>query len=322
MGRIGRMLFKRLLEHPDIEIVAVNDVIPKENLFYLLKYDSVYGASDVPVSLDQHSLIADKRRILICQEPDLSKLPWKEQQIDVVLECTGQFKTRRSLQAHLDAGGKKVLLSTTGAEDVPLKIYGFNQNGNIAELNMLSPGGCMTNCSVHILYLLNSVGIHNVMIDIIHSYTSRQSLVDAAHTPFRRGRAAAASIIPVEIDLYQSLERLFPRLKGQIQTSSTRVPVANGAMASFYVKMSTEVQAATINKMFKSSADAEYQGIMGYTEDPIVSSDIRGNTHSCIVDATQTVAMGNQLKIVAWFDNEYGFTGRMIDWLEYWQKQL
>lgn len=322
MGRIGRLLFKRLLEHPDIEIVAVNDIMPKENLLYLIKYDSVYGTANLPLSLDQNHLIADHRRLLICHEPDPSKLPWKDQQVDVVLECTGQFNTRRSLEAHLDAGAKKVLLSTTGPDDVPLKIFGFNQNGDVAALDMLSPGGCMTNCSVHILYLLNSIGIHNVMIDIIHSYTSRQSLVDAAHIPFRRGRAAAASIIPVEIDLYQSLERLFPKLKGHIQTSSTRVPIANGAMATFYVQLASEVQAETINKIFQNSATTEYQGIMDYTEDHIVSSDIRGNTHSCIVDGTQTVAMGNQLKIVAWFDNEYGFTGRMIDWLEYWQRQL
>ena len=177
----------------------------------------------------------------------------------------------------------------------------------------------MTNCSVHILYLLNSIGIKAAHIDILHSYTSRQSLVDASHEQFRRGRAAAESIIPVDIDLYKSLNRLLPALKNKIQTSSTRIPVANGAMANFYVQLTSEISVKEINELFKKAAENEYQNILEYTEDELVSLDIKGNSHSCIVDGTQTSVVGNQVRIVAWFDNEFGFTSRMIDWLKYWK---
>ena len=178
----------------------------------------------------------------------------------------------------------------------------------------------MTNCSIHILYILNSIGIRSAHLNFLHSYTSRQELVDAPHSQFRRGRAAAESIIPVDIDLHKSLNRLIPGLKNKIATSSTRVPVANGAMANFFVELTSETTAKQINELFRISAQNEFKGILDYTEEPIVSLDIKGNTHSCIIDGTQTSVVGNHLRLVAWFDNEYGFTSRMIDWLNYWKK--
>jgi glyceraldehyde 3-phosphate dehydrogenase len=320
MGRIGRLLFRRLIENDQFEIVAVNDIMPRENLAYLLKYDSIYGAFRPKIGIEESALVVDGKKIAALQSADPETLPWKELNVDVVLECSGKFTDKASAGKHLHAGAKKVLLSTTGADDIPLLIYGFNQNGSISELDILSPGGCMTNCSVHVLYILHSIGIKSAHINILHSYTSRQELVDAPHPQFRRGRAAAESIIPVDIDLYKSINRLMPGLRNKISTSSTRIPVANGAMANFSVQLLSDISVDQVNDLFKKTALTEYQGIMDYTEDQIVSLDIKGNTNSCIIDGTQTAVIGNHVRVVAWFDNEFGFTSRMIDWLNYWKK--
>ncbi|HXS58252.1 MAG TPA: type I glyceraldehyde-3-phosphate dehydrogenase [Hanamia sp.] len=319
MGRIGRLLFRRLIENDQFEIVAVNDIMPPENLAYLLKYDSIYGTLKPEISIEESALLVNGKKIAALQSADPETLPWKELNVDVVLECSGKFTDKASAEKHLHAGSKKVLLSTTGADDIPLLIYGFNQNESLSELNILSPGGCMTNCSVHVLSALHSLGIKSAHINILHSYTSRQELVDAPHPQFRRGRAAAESIIPVDIDLHKSLNRLMPGLRDKIATSSTRIPVANGAMANFSIQLLSEISVRQANELFKKAALMEYNGIMDYTEDPIVSLDIKGNTNSCIIDGTQTSVIGNHLRVVAWFDNEFGFTSRMIDWLNYWK---
>jgi glyceraldehyde 3-phosphate dehydrogenase len=318
MGRIGRLLFRRLVSHAEIELVAVNDIMPADNLAYLLKYDSVYGTFADDIIYTNGSIAVKDKKISVLQADHPSRLPWKTLGVDVVLECSGKFSNEAAASEHLKAGAKKVLLSTTGSDDIRLMIYGFNQSSLKPETAIISPGGCMTNCSVHILYILNSIGIQSAQINMLHSYTSRQELVDAPHKQFRRGRAAAESIIPVEIDLHHSLERLMPGLKNKIAAVSTRVPVANGAMGDFSVQLSSEVTAAEINALFKKSAEKDYKGILGYTEESLVSLDIKGNTHSCIIDGSLTLAVGNHVKVIAWFDNEYGFTSRMIDWLELW----
>lgn len=322
MGRIGRLLFRRLVNHPGMELVAVNDIMPSDNLAYLIKYDSVYGTYPDTIVYENGSLATGHKKIILLQADHPSKLPWKELGVEIVLECSGKFTSNAAAATHLQAGAKKVLLSTTGSADIPLLIYGFNQSSLAADTALISPGGCMTNCSVHILYLLQAIGIQSAQLNILHSYTSRQELVDAPHPHFRRGRAAAESIIPVEIDLHQSLERLMPGLKGRLAAVSTRVPVANGAMADFTLQLSSDVTAAQVNHLFQKAAQQEYKGILGYTEEPLVSLDIKGNTHSCIIDGTLTSVVGNHLKVIAWFDNEYGFTSRMIDWLEYWRQLL
>lgn len=320
MGRIGRLLFRRLIENEQFEIVAVNDIMPVDNLAYLLKYDSVYGTAPFEIKAEDHVLVVKNKKITALRNPDPRQLPWRELNVDVVLECSGAFTDKHGASQHLTAGAKKVLLSTTGAEDIPLRVYGFNQNSSTENINILSPAGCMTNCSVHVLYILNSIGINSVHINILHSYTSRQALVDMPHSQFRRGRAAAESIIPVAIDLHKSLNRLLPALKDRINVFSTRVPVANGAMASFTIQLTSNTTAAYINQLFKTAAQNEYKGILDYTEEPLVSLDIKGNSNSCIIDGTQTAVIDNHARIVAWFDNEYGFTSRMIDWLRYWEK--
>ena len=322
MGRIGRLLFRRLLHHPEIEIVAVNDIMPMDNLAYLLKYDSIYGTFRTSFHSEDGSLVAGEKKIAVFQKDHPSQLEWNKLDVDVVLECSGQFSKLAGANEHLKAGAKKVLLSTTGSADIPLLIFGFNHSSATPETHIISPGGCMTNCSVHVLYILNAIGIKSAQINILHSYTSRQELVDAPHKQFRRGRAAAESIIPVEIDLHHSLEKLMPGMKGKIAAVSTRIPVANGAMADFTVQLNDAVSAKQVNELFRKSAANEFKGILEYSEEPLVSLDIKGNTHSCLVDGTMTSVVGNHLKVIAWFDNEYGITSRMIDWLEYWKKVL
>lgn len=316
MGRIGRLLFRRLVNNRQFELVAVNDVMDTDNLVYLLKYDSVYGTFPYTLSRQPDAIVVNDKTIKAFQQENPATLPWKELNVDVVLECSGKFTSRLAAEQHIKAGARKVLLSTTGSADIPLLVYGFNQHALAKDEVIISPGGCMTNCSTHILYILNAIGIKSVQCNILHSYTSRQELVDAPHKQFRRGRAAAESIIPVEIDLQQSLERLLPVLKDKIASVSTRVPVANGAMADFSIQLQQETTRKEVNHLFYTAAQNAYKGILEYTEDPLVSLDIKGNTHSCIIDGTLTSVVGNHLKLIAWFDNEYGFTTRMIDWLE------
>jgi glyceraldehyde 3-phosphate dehydrogenase len=319
MGRIGRLLCRRLVGLEGVELVAVNDVMDQENLVYLLRYDSVYGTLPGAVSYSDGRLEINGRALRVLRQPEASRLPWKELGVDIVLECSGKYSSRASAQNHITAGARKVLLSTTGSADIPLLIYGFNQHALDQAGDIISPGGCMTNCATHILYLLQSIGIESAHLNILHSYTSRQELVDAPHAHFRRGRAAAESIIPVEIDLALSLERLLPTLHHRIAAVSTRVPVANGALADFTVQLKTKTSCEEINSLFRTSARHEYKGILEYTEEALVSLDIKGNTHSCVVDGGMTSVVGNQVKLMAWFDNEYGYTSRMIDWLYCWK---
>lgn len=316
MGRIGRLLFRRLLNNPAIDIVAINDIMDGENLAYLIKYDSIYGTFLNDVSVEEGILKIGDREVLLYREMDPMMLQWGELDIDLVLEASGRFTSYDSAAYHLGAGAKRVLLTTTGAKDVPLYIYHFGEKVPGESERIFAAGGCMTNCSVLVLELLKPLGIQSVHIHVLHSYTSRQGLVDSAHNQFRRGRAAAESIIPVDIDLAVSLERLLD-MEGRIAASSTRIPVANGAVADFVVQLNRSVEPAAINDLFKSAAAGSKKGILGYTEDPVVSLDLKANVHSVIIDSSLTATAGNQVRIVGWFDNEYGYTSRIIDWINW-----
>lgn len=319
MGRIGRMLFRRLVNDETIQLVAVNDLMDAANLTYLLKYDSLYGAWPQEITVDAGIITTGGKQIAVLQQANPSNINWRQHDVDILLECSGRFSSKEEAAKHLAAGAKKVLLSTTGSADIPLLIYGHNHIHPSSQESIISPGGCMTNCSTHVLYLLNSFGIESAQINMLHSYTSRQELVDTAHSQFRRGRAAAESIIPVEIDLAHSLERILP-LKGRVAAMSVRIPVTNGALADFTIQMKQEISRQQVNELFRKAASYAYKGIVQYTEDQLVSADIRGNTHSCIIDGSLTSVVERQVKLIAWFDNEFGYTSRMIDWLRYWEK--
>jgi glyceraldehyde 3-phosphate dehydrogenase len=314
MGRIGRLMFRRLIDHPGVEIVAVNDIMDPQNLFYLIRHDSVYGNFPHPISFDQ-KISCGKHSVYCFHEPEPLKLPWKDLDVDVVLECSGRFVAYEPAAQHLKAGAKKVLLSTTGSEDVPLMIYGLNEDALTDDMVIFSPGGCMTNCSALVIKLIELFGIESVQVNVIHSYTSRQELVDRPHKDFRRGRAAAESIIPVQVDLAHSLERLFPGLNGRIAALTTRVPVVNGAFADFSFLMKKKVTKKEVNSVFSQAAAYGYKGILDYTEEPLVSLDVKGNVHSAVVDGNLTSVLGRHVRLFAFFDNEYGYTSRMMDWL-------
>lgn len=318
LGRIGRLLLRRLIHQNDIEIVAINDLMGAENIAYLFRYDSIYGTYPGDVIFDSGYLVIDGKKVKVFQQPDPLALPWQTLGIDVVIECTGSFSTKSGASLHLQAGAKKVILSTTGSPDIPLLIYGYNQDRLNDEVDILSPGGCMTNCSVPILDILDGFGLVSAQVHFLHSYTSRQQLVDAPHKQFRRGRAAAESIIPVEIDLAESLERLMPHLNEKVAAISTRIPVANGALGDFTVQLQHASPASLIKEAFIKAAEGRYKGVLDYTEEPLVSLDVKGNTHSCVIEGPLISVVGNQVKIFAWFDNEFGYTSRIMDWLRYW----
>ncbi|PWU00028.1 MAG: type I glyceraldehyde-3-phosphate dehydrogenase [Bacteroidetes bacterium] len=315
MGRIGRLLFRLLLENGKHDLVAVNDIMEPENLLYLLKYDSISGPYPHKLELKDQALLTDNKSVKVLNQAHPEKLPWNELNIDLVVECAGRFTTMQLAGKHLEAGAKKVLLSTTGSEDMPLIIWGVNNEILSKENKILSPGGCMTNCSGTVLKpLLDHFGIESVQINFLHSYTSRQSLVDAPHSNYRRGRAAATSIIPVEIDLAHTLERLFPNLESKVAATSTRVPIACGAFADFSVILKKTVSVAEMNDLFKVQSENQLRGILQYNEEKIVSNDTIGNSHSAIFDSTLTsIVGGHHCKISAWFDNEFGYTNRLID---------
>lgn len=316
MGRIGRLLFKLLIEKNGVEVVAVNDLMTAENIHYLLKYDSISGAYGKEILLQEGSLVTSSSSTKVLCEPDPEKLPWKDLSVDLVVECTGRFTSTTLLQRHLKAGCKKVLLSTTGTDDMPLLIRGFNDSILKEGSPLLSSGGCMTNCSSMVLSpLLERYTIESIHINVLHAYTSRQSLVDGANKNFRRGRASSTSIIPVEIDLAETLERLFPSTKSRITATSTRVPVLCGALADFSIVLKEELNKSDINELYRVSSE-KLSGVLGYTEDPIVSADIVGNPHSAIVDCTLTQSIKNHIKIGAWFDNEFGYTNRLSEIVE------
>lgn len=304
---------------PEMEVVAINDLMSPDNLAYLFRYDSIYGTFPESAVYKEGKLLTGKSAIPVYQQPDPLQLPWRELDVDVVIECTGSFSTRTLAALHLQAGARKVLLSTTGSDDIPLFIYGFNQHELPPALDILSPGGCMTNCSIPILDILKPFGIESAQIHFLHSYTSRQQLVDAPHKQYRRGRAAAESIIPVEIDLAESLERLFPELHERIAAISTRIPVANGALGDFTIQFKQKISTKILQQAFIDAAKGRYKNVVNYTEEPLVSLDIKSNTHSSTIEGPLISVVGQQAKILAWFDNEYGYTSRIIDWLAFWK---
>ena len=316
MGRIGRLLCK-LLASTKHQVVAVNDVMPKDNLVYLLKYDSIYNQyflnkNSIEETSEGFQLNSQNVKVFSTSSP--AQLLWKNLDVDVVIDCSGKFNTAELLQQHISAGAKRVLLSTTGHDDVPLLIRGFNDHSLSKDQKIISSGGCMTNCTVLVLdHLINNFGVESAHINVIHSFTSRQSLVDGPYSDFRRGRAATTSIIPVKIDLDQTLEKLFPSLTKKVSTMSTRVPIPCGALVDMNLILKYPVDAQTINNSFQKLSQNQLKGLLGYNTEPITSTDIICNPHSAVVDSTLTYSLGNHLKLSVWFDDQFAFTNRLIE---------
>jgi len=315
-GRIGRMVFKAGLSNKKINFVALNDITDTKTLAHLLKYDSVHGVFDGTIEAKDDALVVNGKEIKVFAEKDPSKLPWKDLDVDVVVESTGFFRTCDTCQSHLDAGAKKVLLSAPGKDTkIKMIVMGVNEENITKEDLFVSNASCTTNCLAPLAKVLHSkFGLKRGFMTTIHAYTGDQRLVDAPHKDLRRARSAAINMVPTTTGAAKAVGVVLPELNGKLDGISIRVPVPDGSLTDLVASFKKDVTAEEINAAVKEAAQKEMKGIIQYTEDPIVSSDIVGNPYSCIFDAGSTKVMdGNFAKILAWYDNEWGYANRMID---------
>jgi len=316
-GRIGRMVFRAAYEQgfEGLDVVAVNDLTDTKTLANLLKYDSVHGKFKGEVAFDNDSLYVNGKKIRVFAERDPSNLPWKEFGIDVVIESTGFFRKRADAAKHLEAGAKKVLISAPSKDadfDVVLGVNEHKYNKN--EHHIISNASCTTNCLAPIVKVLHdNFGIEKGLMTTVHSYTGDQRLVDAPHKDLRRGRAAAHNIVPTTTGAAIAVTKVIPELQGCLDGMAIRVPTPDGSITDFVCTLKKEVSVEEINNLFKNVSQYHLKGILEYSEEPLVSSDIVGNPHSSIFDAPSTKVIGNMVKIVAWYDNEWGYSNRMVD---------
>ena len=322
-GRIGRVFFRAALKNPDFwekcEIVAVNDLGTAENLAYLLKYDSVYGRLESDVKVSGNKIIVDDKELIVLREPDPAKLPWKDLGVDVVLESTGVFREKEKAAKHLEAGAKKVVISAPAKNPDITIVIGVNHHlYDPKKHNILSMASCTTNClAVTCKVLHDTFGIKRGFFDTIHAVTLDQRTHDAIHRKdFRRGRSALISIIPTTSGAQKAVAEVIPELKGRIWGLALRVPVATGSIVNLVAELEKEVTREEVNEAFKRAAEGELKGILGYTEDPIVSQDIIGIPYSALIDGLSTSVLGGEgtmVQVLSWYDNEYGFCCRLCD---------
>jgi glyceraldehyde 3-phosphate dehydrogenase len=317
-GRIGRIFLRRIISNPAIEIVAINDLTDTETLAHLFKYDSVHRTFNGAVSSDTENLYINGRQIKVLSEKDPLKLPWKELDIDLVIESTGKFTSKQGAERHLTAGAKQVIISAPSADkDVPTVVIGVNDQIIDLHSPIISNASCTTNNVAAMVKILDdNWGIIDGYITTVHSMTGDQSLHDAPHKDLRRARAASASIIPTTTGAAKAITRIFPHLAGKLGGAGIRVPVLNGSLTDFTCSLKKQPTVEQINQAFKQAADGPMKNVLEYTEDPIVSTDILGNPHSCIFDSKLTSIVGGLVKIVGWYDNEMGYSSRLADLVE------
>lgn len=313
-GRIGRLSFRQLLQKPNVEIVAINDLTDNETLAYLLKYDSIHGLFSGEVIADENSITVNGKRINAYAEKDPKLLPWRELEVDVVLESTGRFVDEAGAGQHLQAGCKKVIISAPAKGNVPTIVIGVNDNSLVGTETIISNASCTTNCLAPMAKVLDDTfGIEKGFMTTVHAYTADQNLHDAPHKDLRRARAAALSIVPTSTGAAKAIGLVLPNLKGKLDGNALRVPVPDGSLTDFTVVLKRNVTAEEINAALKVASEGTMKGILQYATDPIVSTDIVGNSHSCIVDSELTTATGNLAKVVGWYDNEFGYSSRIAD---------
>jgi|TARA_B100000676_G_scaffold300287_1_gene345732 glyceraldehyde 3-phosphate dehydrogenase len=316
-GRIGRSILRIIVENDsDINVVAINDLGNYENLAYLLKHDSVMGILDRNVSVAGDKLIVDDRTIQLTSIKDPAELPWKEMDVDVVVESTGIFRDSESLNKHLDAGAKKVLLTVPPKDDIDATIVlGVNDGDLKPEDKIVSNASCTTNCLAPIAKVLDdNFGIISGLMTTVHAYTNDQALAETTHSDFRRGRSATQNIIPTSTGAAKAVGMVLPELNGKLDGMAMRVPVPDGSVVDLVVELEKKVSIDDINKAVKNAADNELNGILEYSEVPLVSTDILNNPHSSIYDASSTQLLeGNHVKVVCWYDNEWGYSNRVVD---------
>jgi len=317
-GRIGRLTYRALLSKNNVEVVAINDLTDAKTLAHLLKYDSVHGKFPGEVAVEGDSLVVNGKKFTVMAEKDPANLPWAALGVEIVIECTGIFRTREKLSKHLTAGAKKVLLSvpSDSKDDVDATIVlGVNDNTLTPGMKLISNASCTTNCLAPIAKVLNdSFGIKKGLMNTIHSYTNDQIILDAPHKDLRRARAAAISIIPTKTGAAKAIGLVIPELEGKLDGFSVRVPTPDGSLVDLTCELSKKTTRDEINAAMKAAADGPMKGILEYIDEPLVSVDIIGNTHSSIFDSLLTkVIGGNFIKIISWYDNENGYSQRMAD---------
>ncbi|MDR2619901.1 MAG: type I glyceraldehyde-3-phosphate dehydrogenase [Propionibacteriaceae bacterium] len=315
-GRIGRNFYRALLaQGADIDVVAVNDLTDNATLAHLLKYDSILGRFNGDVSYDDKSITAAGDNFLVFEERDPAKLPWGELGVDVVIESTGRFTDGEQAKAHIAAGAKKVIISAPATNDDGTFVIGVNEDKyDPAIHHIISNASCTTNCLAPVAKVLQEkVGIERGLMTTVHAYTADQNLQDAPHKDLRRARAAALSIIPTKTGAAAAVALVIPELKGKFDGFALRVPVPTGSVTDLTFEASREVTVAEINGYMKEAADSYLKGILAYTEDPIVSQDIVTDPHSAIFDAKSTKVIGKLVKVLAWYDNEWGYSCRLVD---------
>ncbi|MBE8183037.1 MAG: type I glyceraldehyde-3-phosphate dehydrogenase [Candidatus Portiera sp.] len=317
-GRIGRMLCRALYESPyknKLELVAINDLVDGATCAHLLKYDSVHGQFAKTVENANDALIIDGEKVKLCKEPNPANLPWGDLGVDLVLECSGRFATRDTAALHLDAGAGRVMVSAP-AENADLTVvYGVNHDAIGDEHKVISNASCTTNCLAPLAKVLNdTVGIVKGYMTTVHSYTGDQPTVDTAHKDLRRARAAAINIIPTSTGAAKAIGLVIPELKGKLDGCAVRVPTPNVSMVDLTFMAGKPTSVEEINQSVKQAADGDLKGVLEYNEAPLVSSDMNHNPHSSIFDSTQTqIVQGDFVRVLSWYDNEWGFSNRMVE---------
>lgn len=318
-GRIGRNFFRAMLEQgADLDVVAVNDLTDTKTLAHLLKYDSILGRFGGEVSHDDDGITVDGKHIKVLAERDPANLPWGDLGVEVVVESTGFFTDGTKAKAHIDGGAKKVVISAPGKNVDGTFVIGVNEDQYNAESdNIISNASCTTNCLAPLAKVLNDeFGIVRGIMTTIHSYTGDQRLLDAPHSDLRRARAAALSMIPTKTGAAQAVALVIPDLKGKFDGLAVRVPTPTGSLTDLTFVAEKEVSVEAVQAAVKAAAEGSLKGVLKYTEDPIVSADIVGDPHSSIFDATETKVIGNLVKVLSWYDNEWGYSNRLVDLTE------
>lgn len=323
-GRIGRNVFRAALNNPDVEIVAVNDLTDATMLAHLLQYDTVHGKLNAEVTTDGENLIVDGKTVKVLSERDPAQLGWGKLGIDIVVESTGRFTARNDAAKHLEAGAKKVVISAPAKEEDITIVMGVNEEKyNPAEHHVISNASCTTNCLAPVAKVLNEkFGIRRGLMTTVHSYTNDQQILDLPHKDYRRARAAAENIIPTTTGAAKAVALVLPELKGKLNGMAMRVPTPNVSIVDLVAELDKEASVESINEAIKTAAEGNLKGILGYSEEPLVSKDYNGNKLSSIFDALSTMVLeGNMVKVISWYDNETGYSNRVVDLVNYIAKK-
>lgn len=319
-GRIGRTFFRLAFDRaPHLELVIINDLGPANTLAHLLKYDSIHGTWDKNISVEKNSILVNQSPVVVLNKKTIEEIPWDEHEVDVVIECTGKFKTHKELSAHIKGAVQKVILSAPSADDsIKTVVLGVNERELNASDVIISNASCTTNNAAPMVKIIDQLcDINQLYITTVHSFTSDQSLQDQIHHDLRRARAATQSIIPTTTGAAKALTKIFPHLAQSMGGCGIRVPVSNGSLTDITFVVDQKMDVQTINNAFRMAAGNQNYDIINYTEDPIVSSDVNNSLYSCTFDSMMTSVIGNMIKIIGWYDNETGYSSRLIDLIDH-----